>query len=121
VLAAKGVAKSILREEIGAACLNAHARTKFCQRATARRTGGAGARIDPTEIGRMGVVPGVLADLPVGGLAGDSAQKRHIGFGLFDFGTAGHMAAPPSASGFLSGGLVGQQPAKRHTLCRSGA
>ena len=36
VLAAEGIAKSILREEIGAACFNAHAhillgRTKFCQ------------------------------------------------------------------------------------------
>jgi hypothetical protein len=36
VLAAEGIAKSILREEIGAVCFNAHAhillgRTKFCQ------------------------------------------------------------------------------------------
>ena len=36
VLAAEGIARSILREEIGAACFNAHAhillgRTKFCQ------------------------------------------------------------------------------------------
>ena len=36
VLAAEGIAKSILREEIGAACFNAHAhilfgRTRFCQ------------------------------------------------------------------------------------------
>jgi hypothetical protein len=35
-LAAEGIARSILREEIGAACFNAHAhillgRTKFCQ------------------------------------------------------------------------------------------
>jgi hypothetical protein len=48
VLAAEGIARSILREEIGAACFNAHAhillgRTKFCQpsRAAERRTGGA--------------------------------------------------------------------------------
>ena len=48
VLAAEGIARSILREEIGAACFNAHAhillgRTKFCQPGygAARRTGGA--------------------------------------------------------------------------------
>jgi hypothetical protein len=47
VLAAEGLAKSILREEIGPACFNAHMRTfsldarSSASRATARRTGGA--------------------------------------------------------------------------------
>jgi hypothetical protein len=44
VLAAEGIAKSILREEIGAACFNAHAhillgRTKFCQPPAGLRRG----------------------------------------------------------------------------------
>jgi hypothetical protein len=46
VLAVEGIARSILREEIGAACFNAHVhillgRTKFSSRATERHTGGA--------------------------------------------------------------------------------
>ena len=86
VLAAEGIARSILREEIGAACFNAHAhillgRTKFCQpasRATARHTGGAGTKTsDSIELERR--------------------NKRHGAPG----GT-GHLVACPLAGGASS-------------------
>jgi hypothetical protein len=60
VLATEGIAKSILREEIGAACFNAHAHTllgrtksEVLRVHTARRTGGAETKMSVSiELGR---------------------------------------------------------------------